>query len=107
MLGIHVTPPNKAWLNLNQQMRPLARSYINALEEGNSVDNLKNDLKRINDACEKIYREVYEKTIQVLDKGKIAAVLGGDHSCALGILKACKEKYTSFGVLQIDAHRSI
>jgi agmatinase len=34
----------------------------------------------------------------------LVALLGGDHSTCLGYLKAISEKYTSFGILQIDAH---
>ncbi|MFW6290017.1 MAG: arginase family protein, partial [Mariniphaga sp.] len=33
-----------------------------------------------------------------------AAVVGGDHSVPLGLMRALGEKYKNFGILQIDAH---
>src|SRR5258708_2011771 len=39
-----------------------------------------------------------------LNNGKLVALLGGDHSTALGYFKAIAEKYGDFGILQIDAH---
>lgn len=35
------------------------------------------------------------------------AVLGGDHSTPLGLIEALAEKYSSFSVLQIDAHADL
>ncbi|MFX5793857.1 arginase family protein, partial [Acinetobacter baumannii] len=32
------------------------------------------------------------------------AVLGGDHSTPLGLMKALAEKHGEYGILQIDAH---
>ena len=39
--------------------------------------------------------------------GKMVALLGGDHSTSLGMIKALSEDYESFGVLQIDAHADL
>ena len=39
-----------------------------------------------------------------MDKGKLVALLGGDHSTPLGYMRALGEKYPEFGILQIDAH---
>ena len=47
---------------------------------------------------------VYRKTQAVLNAGKIAAIVGGDHSVPFGALEAVAEKYPSFGVLHFDAH---
>jgi agmatinase len=47
---------------------------------------------------------VYEQTKALLDKGKLVALLGGDHSTPLGYFKAIAEKHGDFGLLQIDAH---
>ena len=34
----------------------------------------------------------------------IVSVVGGEHSVPLGLLMALNEKYSAFGILQIDAH---
>jgi agmatinase len=47
---------------------------------------------------------VYDQTKVLLQKDKLVAVLGGDHSVPLGFMKAIAEKHGEFGILQIDAH---
>jgi agmatinase len=47
---------------------------------------------------------VYTKSKDLLAKGKKVGLLGGDHSTALGYIKALSETYESFGILQLDAH---
>ena len=41
----------------------------------------------------------------MIEKDKIVGVLGGDHSCPYGLIKAASEYYKEdFGILHIDAH---
>src|SRR5205085_1418811 len=47
---------------------------------------------------------VYEQTRELLAKGKLVGLLGGDHSTPLGYFKAIADKHGDFGILQIDAH---
>jgi agmatinase len=47
---------------------------------------------------------VYERTTELMQKGKLVGLLGGDHSTPFGYIKAIGEKYPEFGILQIDAH---
>jgi agmatinase len=47
---------------------------------------------------------VYQQSKTLLEKDKLVAVLGGDHSTPFGLIKALGEKHGSFGILQIDAH---
>ena len=42
-----------------------------------------------------------------MDKGKLVALLGGDHSTPFGMMQALAEKYPAFGILQIDAHADL
>jgi agmatinase len=58
----------------------------------------------VNELSEKLNQYVYQETKKILDSGKIAAVVGGDHSVPFGALQAVAEKYPSFGVLHFDAH---
>jgi agmatinase len=47
---------------------------------------------------------VYQQTKLLLDRNKLVALLGGDHSTPLGFMKAIGEKHGDFAILQIDAH---
>ena len=40
-------------------------------------------------------------------EGKMVALLGGDHSTPLGLLRLLNERYERFGILQIDAHMDL
>jgi agmatinase len=61
-------------------------------------------MKDINEGSLFLNRWVYEQSKDLLDKGKLVALIGGDHSTPLGYFKALAEKHGDFGILQIDAH---
>jgi agmatinase len=61
-------------------------------------------LNDINEGGAYMNNWVYEHCMELLQKEKLVALLGGDHSISLGYLKALAEKHGQFGVLQIDAH---
>mgnify|MGYP000364119681 CR=1 FL=1 len=48
--------------------------------------------------------EVYLVVKEQLDKDKFTIVLGGEHTVALGSIKACIEKFSPLTVVQFDAH---
>jgi agmatinase len=62
---------------------------------------------KINEASETL--NIYVKNIcaNYLSLGKMVGVVGGDHSTPLGLLRALREKHSSFGILQIDAHADL
>lgn len=49
--------------------------------------------ERISDACR-----------TALQCGAVPVVLGGEHTVSYGAVRACAEKYDSFGVIHFDAH---
>src|SRR5690606_15856563 len=61
-------------------------------------------LININDGGEFLNQWVFDQTKELLDNGKLVALLGGDHSTPLGYLKALAEAHDEFGILQIDSH---
>ena len=61
-------------------------------------------LKEVNEGSDFLNAWVYDQTKALLDKGKLVGLLGGDHSTPMGFYKAIAEKYSDFGILQIDAH---
>jgi len=56
------------------------------------------------DPPEVMTRKVEEATARYLEKGKMPVVLGGEHSVAVGAIKAYHKKYPKLSVIQFDAH---
>jgi len=56
---------------------------------------------------EEMVNKVYEKTKEILVQGKFFVMFGGEHSITSGAVKAFREKYQDFGVLQLDAHSDL
>jgi len=70
--------------------------------DGNS--RLQKALDEVNTLGDRLNQYVYQETKKILASGKIAAVLGGDHSVPYGAFQAVAEKHPSFGILHFDAH---
>lgn len=60
-------------------------------------------VRRVNDGCEVMVSRVRREAKALLDRGKLVAVLGGDHSVPLGLMQALGER-GHYGILHIDAH---
>lgn len=105
--GIFLRDPDKNVLMKSDYLRKEAELYINYITEGEQLcDNkfMQKVLREINEGSEFLNSWVYEQTKELLSKGKLVAILGGDHSSPFGFYKALAEKYDDFGILQIDAH---
>ena len=50
---------------------------------------------------------VYQVTGELLDKGKLVVMLGGEHSLSIGTVKAHRERFQKLSVLQLDAHADL
>jgi agmatinase len=105
--GFFMREPDKKILLKSDYLRKEAELYINYISQGENVDKNKfmcKALKEVNEGSLFLNRWVYEQSSELLDAGKMVGVIGGDHSCPLGFLKALAEKHADFGILQIDAH---
>ncbi len=105
--GYFLRPTDKKLLLRSDYLRKEAELYINYISKGEDVDKnafMCKSLKEINEGSLFMNKWVYEQTSSLLEKGKLVALLGGDHSTPLGFMKAIGEKFGEFGVLQIDAH---
>ncbi len=100
--GIYFMPIPKSVLGLSQELRTVSSTYIQALELGNIPDEAA--LTHINQACAAFHERVEKETTELLIDGKKVVLVGGDHSCPLGYIKALSNQFDSFGILQIDAH---
>ncbi|MCH7415581.1 agmatinase family protein [Belliella sp. R4-6] len=109
-MGIHMLPIPQEMINTSSNYRILAKNYIDWLEKGSPEEDLERfaavpDL--INKACAEMNEWVYEQAKKYRALGKMVALLGGDHSTPLGLIKALAEDHVNFGVLQIDAHADL
>lgn len=105
--GFYMRDCDKKVLMKSDYLRREAELYINYISEGEDVNDNKfmcKTLKEVNAGGIFLNGWVYEQTKDLLDAGKLVALLGGDHSTPLGFFKAIAEKHGDFGILQIDAH---
>lgn len=105
--GFFMREIDKKLLLKSDYLRKEAELYIDYISKGEKVEDNKfmtKSLKDINEGGAYMNDWVYQHSKELLEKGKLVALLGGDHSISLGYLKALAEKHGQFGVLQIDAH---
>lgn len=105
--GYFMRELNKKILIKSDYLRKEAELYINYISQGEVVGDNKfmgKSLKEINAGSNFLNDWVFEQTKELLDQGKLVALLGGDHSTPFGFFKAISTRYENFGILQIDAH---
>lgn len=98
-------PFNRDLEKMNRQARELAESVIARLEAGQEADL--QALDRVNELSEQVNDYVYRTVAGELKAGKIVGLVGGDHSCPFGAIKAAGEHFGAFGILHIDAHADL
>jgi agmatinase len=105
--GFFMREAEKKVLLKSDYLRKEAELYINYISQGEKIEHNKfmcKTLKEVNEGSVFLNRWVYEQTSELLDKGKLVGLVGGDHSTPLGFMKALSERFPDFGILQIDAH---
>lgn len=105
--GFYMRDTDKKILLKSDYLRKEAELYIDYIANGDIVEQnqfMCKTLKEVNEGSFFLNNWVYQQTKALLDKGKLVALLGGDHSTPLGFFKAIAEKHGDFGILQIDAH---
>lgn len=108
--GYFMQPVSETILAKNDQLRPKAAQYISFLEEGGTLaenKEMQTLLNELNKANEQLKVQVYSNATKVLEAKKTPIILGGDHSTPLGLMQAIDEKYSDWGILQIDAHADL
>lgn len=109
-LGMAMLPVSKKIKSTSHKLRKKSEQYIDLYAQGKDAsknNKMKQIQKEVNAGCKELNKWVKKEALKQLDKGKIPALLGGDHSAPLGLMQALAEKYKSFGVLQIDAHADL
>ncbi|OCL83872.1 agmatinase family protein [Arcobacter porcinus] len=103
--GIAMLETDKKIHKLSNKARKKAIKVIESLEDG-KIDN--KSLKFVNEASKIVNSLVYEKSLNLLKDNKFVALVGGDHSCPLGLIKALNDSSKDdFGILHVDAHHDL
>jgi len=105
--GFYMRHTEKKILLKSDYLRKEAELYINYIASGENVDQNKfmcKTLKEVNEGSRFLNEWVYQQSKDLMDKGKLVGLVGGDHSTPFGYFKAIAEKHGEFGILQIDAH---
>lgn len=105
--GYFLREVDKKILLKSDYLRKEAELYIDYISSGEILEKnnfMCRSLKEINEGSLFMNNWVHTQTRELIEKGKLVALLGGDHSTPFGYIKALAEKHESFGVLQIDAH---
>lgn len=91
----------------SDQLRSLAALHIRSLESGKEEESSRIITQKVNEGCENLNVYVNQLTRDLFMEGKMVGLLGGDHSTPLGLLRTLNEKFSNFGILQIDAHADL
>jgi agmatinase len=63
--------------------------------------------RRVNALCEKLNAFTRERAADLLRRGKLVALVGGDHATPFGSIDAHAEAHPGMGVLHVDAHADL
>lgn len=107
--GIFMRPINKELQAKNDKFKEMAQELIemrtNLSEDEARMNHIASE---VNKACDEMTDWVYNQCKEVLKKGKLLGLVGGDHSTPLGAIRAVSEAHNGeVGVLHIDAHADL
>lgn len=103
-MRVWTLPMNEDIVSLNSRTRSIAENVISALEEGKSPSSVAGLCSRVNEASEFLNSYVESTAERYLREGRRVAVVGGEHSVPLGLIRALSRRHPGMGVLHIDAH---
>ena len=72
---------------------------VNSVDFGNIVPKEPSNFK--------IYEDLFQKTLEIIEKGYRPALIGGDHSQSFSTISALLKHYPNLKVLWLDAHADI
>src|SRR5688500_4131494 len=92
--GFFMRESNRQLLLKSDYLRKEAELYLKFLSEGGDVSEnefLRRSVEDVNRGTEKMNDWVYNQTKELLDKGKLVGLVGGDHSTPLGFFRSIGE----------------
>ena len=105
-IGLAMENPFPKIISMNKVLRKKASAFIRNLEKGisGSVPAMKKNQHEVNAGCLELKKIVKKLAEDQFRKNKFVGLVGGDHSTPLGFIEALSDRYSEFGILQIDAH---
>lgn len=103
-MKVWTLPENQELASLNASAREVAEKVISALEAGQDPASVEHLCARVNEASGRMNAYVEATAGRYLDEGRTVAVIGGEHSVPLGLIKAVSERHPGVGILHVDAH---
>ncbi len=104
--GIAMLPFDSEIQAWNERACELAQPVIDAGGADGDPD-LEHALTEVNALSEKLSARVETIAEDWLGKGKLVAVVGGDHASPLGLIRAVARKHPGVGILHVDAHADL
>lgn len=109
-LGVAMQEVNSEIKSTSKKLRKKAEKYIDMYAQGKTAaknSEMKAIKKEIDRSCKELNNHIKKEANKLLNKNKVVALLGGDHSTPLGLMQALAEKNESYAILQIDAHADL
>lgn len=103
--GVSMLPLPQSLREESVRLRDWAANHITTT--GGDIKTDDQGLRKINEASENLNVYIKSTAQKWMKEGKMVALLGGDHSTPLGLLRLLSERYERFGILQIDAHMDL
>jgi len=108
--GIAMLDLPRSIRKMSEALRVDAANYIEDLEEGFITEDSPEAhvlIDRINAGCAQMVQWVQSSAAALRNSGKQVALVGGDHSTPLGLIRNLADSEKEFGILQIDAHADL
>lgn len=103
-MKVWTLPEEKRIRELNGYAGEIAGRVISALEQGDDPESLKEQCTEVDRCSGELNAYVESVAGKYLSMGKTVAVVGGEHSVPLGLVKALAARYPGVGILHVDAH---
>lgn len=94
----------RAW---HEEARPHAAQIIELGGVDDGSPAFKAALARVNELSDHVNADTYEHARTWIKRGKLVALVGGDHATPYGSIRAHAEAHPGMGILHIDAHADL
>jgi agmatinase len=105
--GIAMLPSDGPYHGWNLEARALAAEVIDAVGHVAGDLRLERALERVNELSASLNARVEDDVNHWLEKGKLVALIGGDHATPFGAIAAHARRWPGLGVLHFDAHADL
>ena len=103
---IHQFKKNSSLLKKHKLiLEKIVQGELNSYDFFSDLISSTKEIEKVNQFTSDVMIWVYKQSKRILENQKIPAVIGGDHSTPMGLVRALNEKMGGdLGILQIDAH---